>query len=82
MVAGLGIGATQPRTIVVQHDIDGDIKGGLARYQRGLVTHDTLHDGRRVWCSDQNVPSRMRFSAGAFGFLTIQRSRPTSYRAC
>ncbi len=26
VVARLGIGATQARTIVVQHDIDGDIK--------------------------------------------------------
>ena len=71
VVARLGIGATQPRTILVQHDIDGDIKGGLARYQQGLVTHDTLHDGRRVGCPDQNVPSRMRVAAGAFGFLAL-----------
>ena len=24
--------------------MNGDIKVGLARYQRGLVTHDTIHN--------------------------------------
>jgi hypothetical protein len=35
--------AQQPE--VVQHHMDGDIKGWLARSQRGMVTHDALHDG-------------------------------------
>ena len=49
VVAGLAIGATQARTKIVQHDINGDINGQLARYQRGLVTHDaTLHNGNSM----------------------------------
>ena len=33
--------ATKARTKIVQNDINGDIKGRLARYQGGLVTHVT-----------------------------------------
>ena len=36
--ASLAIGATQARTKIVEHNINGDIKAWLARYQRGLVT--------------------------------------------
>ncbi|MGB8821990.1 MAG: hypothetical protein WCD25_01175 [Pseudolabrys sp.] len=64
---GLDISATQ-RPEVIQNNMNGDIKW-LTGDQRGLVTHDTLHDGRRVGCPDQNVPSIARVAA--FGFLTL-----------
>ena len=65
------------RPEVIQNNMNGDIKGG-SRGTRGVWLRMTqLHNGKRVGCSDRNVPSITRVAAGAFGFLlTKQKGLP------